>query len=451
MTMSAGDTATEVTSLRLSQLVGRPVATLEEERFGKVKDAIARLDLQPGHHPPVTGFVVTVDGRDLFVAVSSVVDLVADPLVLGSARLDLRAFERREGEILLKRDLLGHRLIDVAAARLVRARDVQLADHDGWVVVGIDASTRGWLSRWLRRAADRTWVAWSEFEPLIGHDATFKARAPFSRLRRLRPAQIADLVEEANHDESEEIFDAVGDDKELEADVFEELEPESQVHVLEERSDAEVAEVLSHMRPDDAADVLTELPQERRLPVLERLPAVARAKIRSLLSFNPATAGGMMNPDLLMLPPEATAGAALAQVRAAITMPPEVLLSVYVVEDGRLIGAVSLLALLQADPVAALGQIGDPDPVRVSTAADITEVAVRMTDFNLVTIPVVDSEDHLLGVITVDDVLEATVPEEWWDRVEDIEGSPRPRRRRPAEPTGAEAQVQATGEGGPRG
>jgi CBS domain-containing protein/sporulation protein YlmC with PRC-barrel domain len=430
MTMSVANTETEVRRVRLSELIGRPVAAQDGQRLGKVKDVIVRLDLEPGHHPPVTGAVVGVDRRELFVPVSLIADLAADPLRLSTARLDLRAFERREGEVLLKRDLLGHRLIDVATARLVRAQDVELGEHRGWVLVGIDASSRGPIARLLRLPGERDGCRdWSEFEPLIGHDATAKLRAPFSRLRRFRPADIADLVEEANRDESDEILEAVGDDKELEADVIEELEPDSQVQVLKERSDDEVADVLAHMRPDDAADLLSEFPQERRLPVLEKLPTATQNKIRSLLGFNPATAGGMMTPDLLALPPDATVQAAIAQVQVATTVSPEVLLTVYVVGDGRLLGAISLPALLQADPGAAVGQIADPDPVRVSTDADITEVAVRMTDFNLVTIPVVDADDHLLGVITVDDVLEATVPEDWWDRVEDVEAAPRPRRK----------------------
>lgn len=428
--MSAPNTGSAPRRLRLSELVGRPVALQDGQRLGKVKDVIVRLDLEPGHHPPVTGVVVAVDRRDLFVPLGLVDDLVVTPLHLSTARLDLRAFVPRDGEVLLKRDLLGHRLIDVDTARLVRAQDCELDDRRGWVLVGVDTSIRGRLSRWLNLPGDPAVCRdWSEFEALIGHDATAKLRAPFSRLRRLRPAEIADLVEEANDDESDEILDAVGEDKELEADVIEELEPDSQVHVLKERSDDEVAAVLAHMRPDDAADLLSEFPQERRLPVLEKLPPGIQSKIRGLLGHHPATAGGMMTPDLLALAPDATAGAAIDQVRTAVAISPEVLLTVYVVEDGRLVGAVPLPVLLQAESSAPLADIADLDPVRVSTHAHITEVAVRMTDFNLVTIPVVDPDDRLLGVITVDDVLEATVPEDWWDRVEDIDAEPRRRRK----------------------
>jgi CBS domain-containing protein/sporulation protein YlmC with PRC-barrel domain len=430
MTMSAGGTQTGVRHVRLSALVGRVVGVKDGQSLGKVKDVIVRLDLEPGHHPPVTGLVVAVDRRDLFVPITVVSDLGAETLQLSTARLDLRAFERRDGEILLQRDLLGHRLIDVDSARLVRAQDVELDDHRGWVLMRIELTTRGRLSRLLRGGSAASECRdWSEFEPLIGHDASAKLRAPFSRLRKLRPADLADLVEEATHDESEEILDAVGDDKELEADVIEELEPDSQVQVMKERSDDEVADVLAHMGPDDAADLLSEFPQERRVGVLEKLPAAVQAKIRSLLGFHTDTAGGMMTPDFLAVSAGATVKVAVDHVRNAASVSPEVLLTVYVLEGTRLVGAIGLPALLHADPATTLADAAEPDPVRVSPEAHITEVAVRMTDFNLVTIPVVDPDDNLLGVITVDDVLEATVPEEWWDRVEDVEAAPRRRRR----------------------
>ena len=417
----------ELRRLWLSELVGRAVSAHDGQRLGKIKDVIVRLDLEPGHHPPMIGLVVTVGRRDLFVPRDVVVDLAAEPVELSTARIDLRAFERRDGEILVQHDLLGHRMIDVNAARLVRARDAELGEHDGWVLAGIDTSPRGPVARLLRGSAGHTFRDWSDFEALIGHDATARIRAPVSRLRRLRPAQLADLVEEATHDESEEILDAVGDDKELEADLFEELEPDHQIQLLRERSDRAVADVLAHMGPDDAADLLSELAQERRLPILNLLPAATQAKIRGLLGFHPSTAGGLMTPDCLALPPRTTVQAALTTIRDATTISAEALLGVYIVEDDQLVGSLGLPALLQARPAATLGEIAEPNPVRVSTDADITEVAVRMTDFNLVTMPVVDSADRLLGVITVDDVLDATVPEEWWNRVEDVEEAPRHR------------------------
>lgn len=432
MMESERSAAARARCVRLSDLVARSVVAQDGQRLGRVRDIIVRLDLEPGHLPPVTGLVVAMERRALFVHLAVVDDLAADPLRLSTARLDLRAFERREGEVLLRGDLLGHRLIDVRAAHLMRAQDVELAERgQGWALVGVDAAARGPFARILGRQRERGGCRpWSEFEPLIGHDATARLRARFSRLGRLRPADIADLVEEASHDESEEILDAVGGNKELEADVFEELEPEIQVQLLKERSDEEVAGVLSRMRPDDAADLLSDLPQERRLPVLDKLPPAAQRKIRGLLGFNPDTAGGLMTPDLLVLAPDVTVAQAIVRVRTATNVSPEALLTVYLADGGLLAGVVPLPALVQAEPSTPLGRIADADPVRVTSDADITEVAVRMADFNLVTIPVVDADNRLLGAVTVDDVLEAAVPDAWRDRVEDVEATALRRRHR---------------------
>ena len=128
---------------------------------------------------------------------------------------------------------------------------------------------------------------------------TSRLRLAHRRIAQLHPAQIADLVEAASHEEGEEILEAVGQDKELEADVFEELDDEHQLEFLDQRSDREVAAVLSRMASDDAADLLLEIKQERRRPVLDLLPSAKQRKIKGLLGYNPSTAGGVMSPDFV--------------------------------------------------------------------------------------------------------------------------------------------------------
>ena len=142
---------------------------------------------------------------------------------------------------------------------------------------------------------------WASIEPFVAHVPTARLRIPYRKLARLHPAQIADLVEAASHDEGEEIIEAVGQDRELEADVFEELDAEHQIEFVRSRTDAEAARLLATMAPDDAADLIIELDQERRLPVLQLLPMAQQRKIRALLNYNPETAGGLMSPDFLCL------------------------------------------------------------------------------------------------------------------------------------------------------
>src|SRR5205807_9376687 len=174
---------------------------------------------------------------------------------------------------------LDRSLTNAPTARLVRAREVELVCEAGaWRVAGIAPSFRPRLWRFLPRhfrghdSEHREFVPWSDIEPFLGHVPTSRLKLATRRLRRLHPAQIADLVEAASHEEGEEILEALGEDKELEADVFEELDDEHQVEFLRERSDEEAAAVLARMASDDAADLLLQLDQERRLPILNLLP-----------------------------------------------------------------------------------------------------------------------------------------------------------------------------------
>ena len=415
-------------SLRLSRLIKRPVTDRGGGSLGRLADVIVRL--RGADYPLVTGLVAAVGGREIFVPIDQVSSFDGDPLRLSSARLSLRHFERRDGEVLLRADVLGHRLIDVPNARLVRAADLELArvsslplsrddnlppsrDDAEWVVAGVDIRPRRMFG--LRAPETSGGVRdWHDFEWLIGHVGSALLRGPFARIRRLKPAQIADLLEDASAEEESEILGRVHADPELEADVFEELDEDLATRLLGARTDFEIAEVLARMRADDAADAIAELPQQRRQPVLDLLPAGQRQKVLTLMGFASASAGGLMGVDFIALPGMVTVRGALARVRESPMLQPEALTSVHAVnEDGCLRGVARLVTMVQADPDAALIEVCDTDPVRVGTDTDITEVAVLMTDYNLITIPVVDDANRLLGVITVDDILEIALPPDW--------------------------------------
>ncbi|MGH3826882.1 MAG: magnesium transporter MgtE N-terminal domain-containing protein, partial [Pseudonocardiaceae bacterium] len=279
-----------------------------------------------------------------------------------------------------------------------------------------------------------TVVDWSNVEPFFRHVPTSRLLMPLRRLRRLHPAEIADIVESASHEEGEEIINAVHADPELEADVFEELDDDRQSRLLRDRTDPEIAGVLARMRADDAADAIADLPQPRRQPVLELLPAGQRTKVTALLGYNPTRAGGLMSLDFLALPRDTPVAAVLERVRTARTLQPEALTTVYSLNHrGKLRGAASLVALVQADPEVLLRTVADRNPIRVSSDAELVDITLLMTDYNLLNLPVVD-DDRVIGVITVDDVLESSLPRSW-------------RRREPAtqlEPTDEDNENQPT-------
>jgi hypothetical protein len=404
--------------LHLSSVVGSPLRDEDGEQLGRVEDVIVRLG--GAGYPPITGFLVKVAGRTSFLGVESVSDIGPEGVVMRKAKLDLRHFERRPEEVLLKRDLLDRQLINVEGARLVRANEIELALVAGsWRVVGVDTGPRGGLRRLLpkplgARIATGEFLDWACVEPFVGHVPTVRLRVPHPKLAKLHPAQIADLVEAASRREGEEIIQAVGDDdRELEADVFEELDDQHQREFLEDRPDAQVAEILSRMAPDDAADIVGELDEDRREPVLALLPVSHRVKVRALLGYDPAEAGGLMSPDFLLLRGSTSAADALEAVRSS-SIEPELLSAVFVASpQGSPEGSAPVTALLRADPGQRLDALVRHEIPTLSPDTSFEEVARLMADYNLTAIPVVDESERMVGVVTVDDVLEAMLPRGW--------------------------------------
>jgi len=402
--------------LHLSLVVGGDLVDGAGGKLGKVADLIVRLG--DDEYPPVSGVLATVAGREVFVPTDQIEEVEHGRATLCSIRLDLQPFERRPQEILLKRDVLDRQLINVDGARLVRANEIELARLDGWYrVVGVDVGLRGFARRLLPRALAKniessSFLDWGSIEPFTGHVPTVRLRVPHPKLARLHPAQLADLVEAASHHEGEEIIEAIGHDPELEADVFEELEPGHQVEFLEEWTDEEVATLLARMESDDAADVLGQLEEDRREVVLDLLPPVQRRRLRTLLGYDPATAGGLMSPDFLCVYSQATRDEVLARVQGS-GHPAEVLGWVFVMNTSRrLDGAIQLADVVRADPHLRVGEVAGAAQ-RVRAEADLEEVARLMTDFDLTVVAVVDEDERMVGVITVDDVLELVLPRGW--------------------------------------
>jgi CBS domain-containing protein len=411
--------------IHLSQLLRAPVLARSGEAVGRVEDVIVRLR-GADEYPLVTGIVAGVGGRKVFIGSKSIHEYATDRVVLAKNKVDLRGFERRDGEVLLRADVLGHRLIDVAAVELVRAYDVELEDTGaGWELARLDTRRPPLLFGLIKRSGGHAARDWKAFEPLIGHARSDAVRRMSGRFGGFKPAEIADLLEEADKAEGGEILDRVRSDPELEADVFEELDPDKASRLLNGMPDDEVAGLLGRMRADDAADAIADLRQSRRRHVLDLMPAPQRTKVITLMGFNPESAGGLMNVDFVSCAATATAGTALALIADARTIQPEALIKMHVLdEDKRLAGVVSVIALLQAEAAESVGTLMDSDPIRVGSEADLTDIALLMADFNLYSIPVVDEQDRMLGVVTVDDVLEATIPEDWRRR----EPAPRPLR-----------------------
>src|SRR5713226_2501453 len=408
--------------LMVTQLLRSPVMNPAGTEVGRVEDFIVKL--ADGAYPPVKGLKVRVGAQDVFIGR----DLI-DRLEPGAARLNTHtirteAFQRRPGEVLLAADVLGRHLVDMVKGRIVQAHDLVLApSDDGWYLAGIDRSPQAMIRRLIPRRSPpdlrrHAILDWRDVQPFVGHVPTAKLLMPLQRLRRLHPAQIADIVEGASHAEGEEIIKAVQGDAELTADIFEELDPDHQAEFIKSRSNEEAARVLDKMAPDDAADLLGELDQERRLPVLNLMSPSQQHKMRKLLQYHPTTAGGMMSPDYVWVVRGATADMAIEAVKVDDKSPHQLLNTVFVTEEnGKFIGSVALADLARAEPSKKVEDM-DLTNCTIGTGADFADVTLMMADYNLTALAVTDNQGNLIGAISVDDLLEALVPEDWRARVE---------------------------------
>jgi CBS domain-containing protein/sporulation protein YlmC with PRC-barrel domain len=424
--MGGSERAGEKRRVTVTQLLRSPVFNSAGEQVGRVEDLIAKL--AEGGYPPITGLKVRVAGRDIFVGREFIDTLEPGSVRLNTSTLSMTEFQRRPGEVVLAADVLGRHLIDVARGRIVQAHDLVLGRAESeWRLLGVERSPQAMLRRLIPRRGRpdlrrHVLLDWKDVQPFVGHVPTAKLLVPLQRLRRLHPAQIADLVEGASHEEGEEIMDAVEGDVELTADIFEELDEEHRAEFLKSRSDAEAARVLDRMAPDDAADLLGELEQERRLPVLNMMSSTQQLKLRKLLQYHPTTAGGMMSPDYVWVVRDATVDEALEAIRTDDKAPHQLLSTVFITEpDGRFIGSIAAVDLLRGDHHRKVIEL-ELVKMHISAGSDFAEVTLVMADYNLTALAVTDGGAKLIGAISVDDLLRALIPDDWRSRAEASSG-----------------------------
>ena len=399
----------------LAGLLGRPVRHRGGEVVGRVTDVVVRWDTDE-LYPPLSGVVVKVAARRAFVPASAVASVSQQEVALATARLDLRDFAAREGETALASEVLDHQLVDIDGARVIRAADLYLATvGEGVRLVGVDVGFGSLLrrlgpARWRTRPTPEAVIDWASvqsFGPDAGAGGARLARHR-GELNTLRPAELADLLEDLGRRERQELLELVNPD--TAADALEEMDASELHQLLAETDTARAARLLARMEPDEAADALRDLSQEERAALVAELPAEAAARLAPLLGFRADSAGGAMTTILFVARPEDT----VAEVRRRLAGHAEHVVdldAITVVDaEGRLADDISVGELLLAEPDTALSElIGPPWPVTVTTDADVREVADRLIDSRRLSVVVVDEDDRPLGRILADDVLDAVI------------------------------------------
>lgn len=392
-------------------LIGAPVRDLQSHDIGRLVDVVVRWDR--GVYPQVTGLVIRIGSRRAFVHVADVSDIRRRAVQLGSTRVDLKDFERRPGEQLLRKDVIDHQLLDVDGARVVRAADLYVAHlRSRYWVVGVDVSFVSFLRRLLPArmsslpTAERV-LDFASIQPFGGPGTPVKLRKPHRGLEQLRPADLADLLEELGRPERRELLSLLP--PESAADALEEMEPRHLRLLLRDVPTGQAAALVAMMEPDEAVDALRDLSEEDRLSLLAQMPASRASELRMLLTFPAGVAGGIMTTKVVVLTTNETIGDAREKVRAR-RREEDVDGLVVIDEDGRLIDDLSLMDLIDNDPDTAIAAVvGPPYPATVTPDADLDDVVEQLIGNRGASLVVVDLEHRPIGRILADDVVDALV------------------------------------------
>lgn len=395
------------------------------DQVGRVRDVIVTVSPRR-QRPRVIGLSVEVPGkRRVFVPMTRVTSIDAGH-VITTGLVNMRRFEQRTNETLVigelfDRSVTVHDPDDPDGEYQAVVEDIAIDKERGrdWAAVKAfvrkGSGTRSFAGLGRRRG-ETVIVPIEDIVGLLTIDAGQGAASLLASYDDLKAADLAELIRDLRPDRRLQVAAALDDEKL--ADVLEELPEDDQVHILAALESGRAADVLEAMQPDDAADLLSELPPEAQERYLELMEPEDAADIRRLLTYEEDTAGGLMTTEPVILPPEATIAEALALVRRS-EISTAVAATVFVCRapletpTGRYLGVVHIQRLLREPPHGVVGAVLDKDVELLTPDASIGKVARTLATYNLIAVPIVDEDNHLLGAVTVDDVLDHLLPDAW--------------------------------------
>ena len=404
---------TAATRVFLARLAGVRVFDPNGEQLGKVRDSIIVLR---SSNPRLTGLVVEVQARRrIFVPMSKVTSIDANQIIVTGV-VNLRRFAKRPNETLLTAELLDRTVTFIETSEEVSVIDVGVERDrtQDWIVTQlfIQKGNSG-----FRRRGERIVVDWNEVSGLsLPSTVDQAATTMLESIDHLRAADIADLLQELPIKRQMEIARQLNDDRL--ADVLEELPEDDRVEIVQLLEVERAADVIEEMDPDDAADLISELPPERAADLLDRMEPEEAEDIRRLLSYDDFSAGGMMTTEPVVMSTDATVADALARIRNP-ELSPALASQVYVTRSptetptGKYLGTCHFQRLLREAPATLVSALVDTDLVPVRPDAPLSQVTRTFAAYNLAALPVVDEHGHLLGAISVDDVIDHMLPEDW--------------------------------------
>jgi CBS domain-containing protein len=405
---------TAPTRVFIARLAGTPLFDPAGDQVGRVRDVVVSLRLG-SEEPRVLGLVVEVPGRRrIFVPMTRVTSIDAGQ-VITTGLVNMRRFQQRPAETLVLGEMLDRtvRLTEDGSSAVVEDVAMEQQRTRDWEITRLFVRRP---SKGLRRRGETLTVEWRDAEGLQIEETGQGAANLLATFEQLNIADLATMLHELSPKRRAEVAAAL-DDERL-ADVLEELPEDQQVEILGELEEERAADVLEAMQPDDAADLLSELPQADQEKLLELMEPDEAEPLRRLLAYSDDTAGGMMTTEPVILPPDATVAEALARVRQP-ELSPALAAQVYVCRPpmetptGRFIGIAHIQRLLREPPSALVSGVVDSTIEPLRPQVPLAQITHHLATYNMVAAPVVDEGDHLLGAVTVDDVLDHLLPDDW--------------------------------------
>jgi len=401
----------------VSELVGRR-ATVNDLPIGKVADFL--VNNPDDTFPQVDGLVINTAQGPRFAPMDTIADVDAHGTVALTMAPKVSAPPDEEA-LYLVNDLLDKQIVDVDGRKVVRINDIELANTGGKLrVVAADVGVSGLLRRlglksfgkrftpWIYENVPRTMIAWNSVAPIRENSPTQVTLVKESKLARLHPSELAEIITDLSAREAAAVIHSLDD--ETAADALEHLDAERQRTIIEDIGTERAADIIEEMDSDDAADLLAELPEEQQSQLLAEMNEYTAGELRELVKYEEDTAGGLMTTDYTWIYPHRTAEQTIRKIRE-IAPESEFIYYLYVLDkQDRLLGVVTLRALLLAQPDASIERIMESDVVTVAPQTEAREVAATIARYDLLAVPVVGDERKMLGIVTVDDAIDAIMP-----------------------------------------
>ncbi|MEW6674900.1 MAG: CBS domain-containing protein [Nitrospirota bacterium] len=401
-----------------SEILKKPVLDPKGEELGSVKDLI----IVRGDPLPKVSALIIERKKKSFNLIWADLNIFNKRIISSKIYSEsLQPYEPAEGDLLLVRDILDKQIVDTNGAKVVRVNDIKLEGlNTEAVLVAVDVGMRGIMRRMgvekggedllrlFKKHIPYNLISWNYIQPLEPKLTTISLTVPRQMVSELHPADIAEIISQVSHKEGAIFFKDL--DVDVAAEALSELKPETQVEIISGMDTDRAADIIEEMPPDEAADVLSDLPVDKAKEILESIDEEEAEDIQELLSHEEDTAGGVMTNEFIAYTPDTTVREAIERFRQdALNI--ETVYYIYIVDQReKLIGVASLREVLLADPDSRLSDIMETKLKVVAPETDEMEVAEIISKYNLVALPVVDTEGFLLGIVTIDDVIDRILP-----------------------------------------